>query len=880
MHRQLLFGASAVALLLAGPALAQDPAEEATQVDEIVVTGIRQSLSAARDIKRDSDQFVDAIVAEDIGKLPDTNVAESLARVSGVQVERGIGEGTDISVRGLRENVTLYNGRQIFDSTGRGGNGLDQLGGSTYGLLGLVPSELISRLEVTKLAGANQLSGGLGGVIDIQTRRPLDAGDQIALTAGGTYDALAKEPGYEVFGLVSRRFADDAWGLLLTASYSTRDLAQQGLDTFSGYSSYTDTTVTPSRTRFGNADVRIQDIEESREKVGLSGVLQWRSSDRLTLTADTFYSELTSDRDRYWLSFNPTSGLTNAVYSSNDVLLRGQASGPVLSNTEFANVTSQVWSSAVRADIDLSDNIVGSAEASYGISESDYRQLYFRLQPLAGITPVVDFDFSDGDFGAYSISGIDLTDPAQLRLTILFDQLFRSETESVQALTDWKIFTNQSGVTSIETGLRVNALETRQNPLRADIRPAGGIVASQLSAFTGIRDNADFLEGELGGLPRRFLAASEAAFTGCAAFTSFASISQDAQCLNPATTTNSIAGTFDISEDFIEAYAKANFEADFGWGEASANLGVRMLRRDLTSVGNLVGGTGAATPTTFTREDDDWLPSLSGKLEVGEDWLFRLGAAKVVAFPNTEDLNNGVTLNNNAVFVNGVQTTSGTGTGGAPDLDPFSAQQFDLSAEWYFGPDALLSAGLFYKDISTFIIQQQRSETYAGVNYLINRKINGEGATVQGLEVLFQTPLSNLIGALEGFGVVATYSYIDSETPIQDGQGRNLTFPGLSKNNVNLIGYYEAGPVSVRVAYNWRDEYLVSLSAANTGIFNDTYTDLSTTFRYDVTPDVALTLEGNNLLDSQQRTYDGSPEALRTNAVFGRIFKASLSVKF
>ena len=115
---------------------------------------------------------------------------------------------------------------------------------------------------------------------------------------------------------------------------------------------------------------------------------------------------------------------------------------------------------------------------------------------------------------------------------------------------------------------------------------------------------------------------------------------------------------------------------------------------------------------------------------------------------------------------------------------------------------------------------------------------------------------------------------------MRDGVGRVLPFPGLSKNNVNLIGYYEKGPVSLRVAYNWRDDYLVSLSAANTGIYNDTYTDLSATFRYDFTPNLSLGLEANNILNEKQRTYDGSPEALRTNLFFGRMYKASVSVKF
>ena len=323
-----------------------------------------------------------------------------------------------------------------------------------------------------------------------------------------------------------------------------------------------------------------------------------------------------------------------------------------------------------------------------------------------------------------------------------------------------------------------------------------------------------------------------------------------------------------------------DYDTELGSSALTGNIGVRYVRRELESIGNQIAPTGGATPSVFERTDDDWLPSAVAKLELNDDLILRLGAASVIAYPNTVDLNSGVTLANNAVFVGGVQTQLGTGTGGAPDLDPFKADQVDLAAEYYFGEQALFSVGLFYKDVSTFIIQQQSPETYGGVNYLVNRKVNGEGAEVQGVEVLLQMPFYFLSGAWDGFGVIASYSYIDSTTPIKDVAGRNLPLPGLSPNNANFVGYYEKGPISVRLAYNWRDDYLIGLSAAATGIYNSPYTDLSATLRYDFTPSVSLGLEAMNLLDEKQRTYDGVNEALRTNLFFGRIYKASVSLKF
>jgi iron complex outermembrane receptor protein len=884
VQRLLVTTVLASAAVLAAPAAAQtgspppaQPSAEPAPQDDgaIIVTGIRQSLGAARDIKRNAVQFVDAIVADDIGKLPDRNVAESLARVSGIQVDRGIAEGTNVSVRGLRQNVYLFNGREIVDATGRGGVGLDQLGSSTYGILSLVPSELISRLEVTKLAGADDIAGALGGIVDIETRKPLDGPNQIAARAGASYDSLTEKPSYELFGLVSHKFADDTLGVLLSASYGRRRLSQQGLDTFAGYTQFT----SGGTTHFGNSDVRPEEIDEKRTKFGLDGVIQWRPGPGVEVTLDSFYSKLISDRERYWLSFNPQVGLTNATYSVNNVLLSGTSTAPVLTNTEYAYTKADTWSSALRGKFDVAEGVEASAEVSYNRSTSSYDQNYFRLQPLATITPTIQFDLSKGNLGAYAISGINLSDPAQMRFTILFDNLYRAKTEATSARTDWGIKLGDGFLNKLRVGGRYQRLNTQVTPSLADIRPTNGIVATAMSQYLTLHDNPDFAQGDFQGLPRSFLAANDSIAGGCSIYTTFPAISQSAACLNPSTTTTALAGTYQIKENFYEGYGKLEFGIE-GDLDLKGNIGVRYLHRDMDSIGNLISTSGAATPTVFSRSDDEWLPSATVKANIIEQLILRLGAAKVVAFPNTADLNNGLTLNNTAVFVGGVQISPGTGSGGAPGLDPFKANQFDASLEYYFGRQALFSVGAFYKDVSTFIVARQSAETYGGTNYLINRKINGDGAKVKGIEALLQLPFYFLPGALDGFGIVATYSYIDSSTPIRDAVGRVLAFPGLSKNNVNLVGYYEKGPVSLRVAYNWRDDYLVSLSAANTGIYNDAYTDLSATFRYDISKSFSLNLEANNLLNQDQRTYDGSSEALRTNLFFGRMYKAGISVKF
>ncbi|WP_077033490.1 TonB-dependent receptor [Pelomonas sp. KK5] len=873
-----VIGSSGVALAQDAPATPA-PAD-AQQLDKVEITGIRKSLESARNQKRNATQFVDAIVADDIGKLPDRNVAESLSRVSGIQVDRGIGEGTNVSIRGLRQNVFLFNGREIVDSTGRGGTGLDQLGTTTYGIMALVPSELISNLEVTKLAGAEQIAGGLGGIVDIRSRLPLDGPDQLVGKLGLSRDALPGKNGDELFGLISRRLDGNRLGIMASVSYDRRQLSQQGLDTFSGYRQFTDpNSSAPTQVRFGDQDVRATDIQEDRRKKGFNGAIQWRPSKAFELIADTFVSKLTSARDRYWIGFNPTSGLSNASYSDNNILLSGHATVPVQTNTEFADVKASVVSSALRAKYLVSDSLRATAELSGGRSTSSYHQRYLRMQPNSNITSSVDFDLTKGPFGAFTINGVNLSDPTQMTQTIMFDSYFNAATDNKAARVDFKKSFGDSWLDSAEFGARHSQLDSSQNPLVADIRPAGGIPASSLAAFMTTYSNPDFARGAFAGLPRSYLVPSRDAFTSCHAFTNFPAISQNAACLDASTQLTSVAATFDIKERFDEAYAKLNFDTDALGRNVAGNVGLRAIRRSMDSIGNLINTAGATSPNTATRTDNELLPSAVAKVDLTSQTVMRLGAAKVVAFPNSADLNNGLRLYA-PTYANGVLVNPGTGTGGSPQLKPFKATQFDLSFEHYFGKQGLASLGLFDKDVSSYIIQKQIAETYGSDTYLVNRKVNGEGASVRGAELLLQLPFYFLPEAFQGFGTMMTYSYIDSKTPVKDAAGRDLTFPGLSKHNFNLVGYYEQGPFSLRVALNWRDPYLVSLSAANTGIYTDSYTDLSATLRYDFSPSVSLGLEANNLRNSKLRTYDGSSEGLRTNAMFGRVYKANLTLKF
>ena len=866
--------------LLTNDALAQDESHSGP-VEEVLIQGIRSSLQEGISVKRDATQFVDSIVADDIGKLPDANVAESLARVSGVQVDRGIGEGTSISIRGQRENVFLLNGRQIFDATGRGGIGLDQLGTSTYGLLSLIPSEVIQRLDVTKLAAADDVEGGLGGVVDIETRKPFDKpGLQLAGSIGLTDEELADDQGTELFGMVSNTWADDTFGVLLGLSISERNLAEEGLNTFSGYGIIDESSVRSDQDENNDGmvdnndlipgdvngdgvsgilflDPRYQQISEARDKQGANLVVQWRPSDQLTATFDTFYSETEADRDRHWIGYFAGFGQhRNVTFSENEVLLSGIVTRPIQTNVEFADVESEILSSAINLDWTISDSITNNTVIASTTSESSYDQFFFRLQS-ANATDIT-YDITAGDYGSIEFP-FDLTDPSGLNLAIMFDQVFLAETDTTEISTDFDIELDNDIFESIETGIRLQNIDTNNSQTNVDIRP-NLPVQGNLEPFITLFENPSFLSGELPGLPRSYLTGDESALVDCNSLASIWTPEQQATCDAAASNTSSRSNTFDIDEEFLSVYAKANFRS----GIASGNFGLRFVNRDLTSSG-FVLSDGELSPNVFDRSDSEILPSAVVKLDLSDELIARLGAARVIAFPNTADLNNGLQLFGDM-----------TGRGGSPDLDPFLANQFDASIEYYFDEGSLLSAGVFIKDVDTFIVQEGRQEEVPGqaVPFIITRQINGEGADVSGLELLYQQQFLNY------FGVQATYSYIDSQTPVRDANDRELPLPGLSENNVNLVTYYENDRFSARLAFNWRDEYLAGVEAGGRGIFFDEYADLSATLNYSFNDNISLNFEALNLLDSQLEQFVSVQEAVRRNAVYGQIYKFTLSGKF
>jgi iron complex outermembrane receptor protein len=849
--------ATAISLAVAPQALAAEKSAE-NEIEVIQVTGIRSQLTKAVATKRDNSQFVDAISADDMGKLPDANVAESLQRVSGVQLERGIGEGSAISIRGLTQNVILVNGRQVTTAGGRGDKGPDTLESSTYSLLSLIPSSLVSTLEVSKLSNASQIEGALGGVVNIVTRKPLDeSGQKIVASVSGAHGDLSGDTGVEWSGLYSNTFNDDTLGFLISASSSSREFQEDGLNTFSGYGFDNSVTDDATNNVLVNRDMRFWQINDERDKTGINGIVQWRPTDDLDLYVDSFYSKVTSDRSRYWTGFWNCCGYENVTISENNILTAATVNRPVQTNTEYVDAESDFISTAIGGSW-VGDLWTVTAEVSHTASDSIMAQDFVRYQTAE--KTAVSYDLTAGDVPSLDFGGADLTSVDGLNLAIIFDFTTIQETSDTAARIDFSRDFDNGFLSTVDFGARYNTTETKQKATHRDVRP--NLALSDLPNISTMHTNNDFFSGDAPALNNSYLVA-DPSWAGCATLNEFYDDAQKAECAEGFEAPRG----YTISEDILALYAQANYESEIGDTPVSGNFGIRYVDRDLTSDGIVVSPEGAQSANRVEVNDTEILPSAVLKADISDDVVLRFGAARTLTFPNTANLTSGVQVRGDF-----------TGAGGNPELNPFVINQFDFSAEWYFGESSILSAGLFYKDVDSFIINEITARNLPGFSQevFVQEPINGEGGKIKGIELLYQQPFA----LIDGAGVMATYSFIDSETPFEDTSGNNLPMPGLSENNVNLVAYYEKNDMGIRLAYNWRDEYLQGLASTGTGVYFEDYADLSATANWKINDNFTVNFEAANLLDTRQKQFNAFKEAIQRNVEFGRSYKVTVSMNF
>ena len=880
---RLLLGALvAASTSVSTVAAAQEQGGQAAPLEEVVVSGFRMSLQQAAEIKREADVVADVISAEDMGKFPDQNLADSLQRITGVQITRTNGEGSRVSVRGLSPDFTqtLYNGRVITS--------VSSTTGSRSFEFATLASDFVNAVEVSKTPSADMIDGGLAATIDIKTARALDVGkDRYALTAESVYEGKSEEITPHIAAYMNKIITDQL-GVTFGVNYQKREFRTDSLRAF-GFENGVEATRKPpldynldgdfgDTYRFNHEAGARVNLGESERWTAI-GSVQVKPTDNIDVHGDVLYS-------KYDVLLNqPTNTLrfTNIVCPSNCVKDSVTEDGRVVyldadgidyrngnSNSDTRNET---ISGALGATFDFAPFTVDTQ-----ISSSHSKQLVtgVQLSVMGRASAFEDSRADPGNLPQFGFTrGYDPLNPKNFRVIGINGDYNRPANDrNTDGRFDITYDIDRSFAKSLQFGgfYSVRDQEFRSNRIALSAKDAaaalgmpfdpsiegGSFDASPFMTQYSFDDMFDSYNGPV-RYPSTWLDADLKKL--------YAVLPLD-RLLALSPPSPNLSTDYEVEEKVSAGYLRFDFAAlDDRLG---GNVGVRYVRTDQTSSGYapdlsliVFAQAGAATtipgvtPTSIERSYNDWLPSLNVRYNLTDDVIARFAAARVMSRPTLGTLSPSTTVNANVRSI----------TINNPNVDPYLADQLDLSLEYYLDNGGLLSAALFYKDVKNFVVNTTRIETLnvtvketgnqIQLPFTIFQPDNGAGAELKGVELGMQMPFSFLPGFWNGFGAIVNFTYLDAGKAQVTQGGPPLPLPGVSKNSYNLVGYYERGGFSGRLAYNYRSSFVNSTTANfGDGSYGQSYGQIDASFGYDINDSIGFTLEGLNLDNAAVRTQN------------------------
>lgn len=874
-HRTLLISAaSALTLLGAAPALAQTAAQKDDQtVDEIVVTGQRQAAQSAQQIKKNNDLVVDSIVAEDVGKLPDNNVADALARVTGIQVRRDSGEANSVLIRGLPNLVTLLNGREVFTTTGR------------YIALADIPANMLQRVDVYKSAAADQIEGGIAGAIDVRTRRPFDfSGAQFNAFGHAVYSDKAEKWNPDFGATASNRWETGAgeFGALLGVSFMERDYHEERAFNVRPDPKTDCGNGTKSKTcgSFNAAHPAPQDdvqgpfvmgyipIAGDRKRQAANFALQWRPDDTSELYFEGFVTDYKNVFELDFLVGLPWLGdgnLSATVFPGTNQLktLTNHNVFTIMStqaNDQHSN-TNQFSAGGYKR--------IGDFKLSTDLSVTNSFFKYENpIMDTSTIVPLVQVDTShDGTAQLnYNSPGYDITNPSAYTIENWFDNYGKQTGGSV----DWRadvVYTAPSDefVREISAGARYADRSAESNQSYGGAAyPFTHTSVSTLPGLNGVSEpmaggGPDYITTQWYTPSASYLLSNTNKVRAQTALLYDRNVTTAAEFAlrnDPVTGKRRIdPGMFfsDVEKTYA-GYVQSKIGGDMGSVPWSGVVGLRLVRTEQTLGGNNVDTATSVlkyTPTTKKNSSVDLLPSANLRFDIRPDLVARLSLGRTVTRPDFAQLNPGVSLS--TVVSN---TTFLSGSGGNPNLKPVTSDSLDTSLEWYFAPDGFLTVAYFHRNIDGYVETTSANEVINGTTYIMTRPSNSGKDKLDGVEVGYQQFYDFLPGPLGGLGLQANVTFMDGS--MENGvTGVKTDFRGLSKWSYNVAVLYEKGPISGRLAYNWRQHFLDTPNFENSGfdLIADDTAQLDGSLSYKIGDKITLTLEGVNLLDTEFKDY-------------------------
>lgn len=875
LSKTFLAGLSSTLALLTFSSALQ--AQDGGDVEELVVTGFRGSLEQSLNVKRDSANAVDSIHAEDIADFPDLNLAESLQRIPGVAISRAAGEGRQVTVRGLGAQFTTVriNGMEALST----GGFTDALGGANRGRnfdFNAFDSDVFRSLTIHKSMAAELEEGSLGSNVALQTARPFDY-DGFTLAATGQFGYNDRSEEWDPRGsfLISNTFADDTFGALLAISTSTRNTADEGSSTVR-WSNVED---------FGSADgiplpagpvrtdhevnqawhpriPRYDSYVQETERLGVNAALQFRPSDSTEVSLDVLISNAEVTRDETFMQIALNNGGAVGGTDISNYIIRNNGEAPSDGAIVYAELTNARLLSEARHDelsVDFTQYVLSfnhefsdrlRMNASIGQAESEFDnpvQRYVILQKNGSVI----YDMRGGE-GADFDFGPESTDPDGWTVNGIRKRAPQSLNTIDQIQVNLEFDLNDSW--SVEGGVSQKTYEYEQSE--------GRMASEGNNGITGII-SSDFLKNYDAGPLGSWVTPNHDEFNEVFDFYSNSGIFE-------VSTDNRIVDTMAVEEETLSAYLQLNFDLELGV-PVRGNVGFRNFNTEQTSTGL----TSATTSATANVEYDDTLPALNLVAELQEDLLLRLGYADVIARPGLAGLRPAATVS--------VSGSNRTVNGNNPGVGPTEATTYDLGLEWYFADESLLSVAFFKKDIGSHAANITSQDTYTSTGlplqlaidaceagpdgygpncnenlpWVINAPGKGPGGDLDGYEISYQQPFTNLPGIWSNFGVIINYTKVESDIDYVDGLvviREDTPLINLSDETSNLTVYYEGDAFSARVSMAERSDYLTNVPGRN-GTFveyTEGTTNIDLSASYELNENIKFLFEGLNLTDEAE----------------------------
>lgn len=839
---------------------APDAADAAAAQQTVEVRGIRETLKRNLAEKRDALNIVDSVSAEDVGKFPDKNLADSLQRVPGVSVDRTWGEGRDIFVRGTDKNLnmTLLNGQSVAsaywwknDSQSRGFN---------YDIL---PSELVGSLDVYKSPSADLDEGSVGGLVIVKTRKPFQFKQPLTaqFSAEATYSKLPAKTDPQLSGLVNWVNENKTFGALIAVSRQKRTMRRDGLEDFTDTTKYNvvdqNGAVTPNVYASWGGGSAI--FRQDRERTTANLTLQLRPNADSDLSLNYLNSDMgmNNNNQNYLWQVGGLADASNTIRITDPRFITtsdgtrafvGGTVGPT-TGVSFEPIYREAY---IKSEVlDLEGHYEGNgwklhgqigATSASGGSKHD-RNFWFTGNTRATINLAPD---------TYEVKYLDMSplDPSKLTLQGARDWIRKMESKENYAQADLELDVGGAFIKDVKVGLKLRDNTVQNHRTIGTVGP-GSVGWQSLSL-------ADLSTGASPMLSQQ--AATAGSLTQYAWVDDALAVSRGFAMYDKGMVYAEAKGEYyKIKERITAAYVKA----DYAIGQWRGDFGARLVRTEQTSEANQdLKGNGVYSIGSVERSYSDVLPNLNVVYSLRKDILLRGAISRVMARNTFSDLSASTE----------VSGTTNAATAGNPLLKPYHADQFEVGGEWYFADAALLSATYFSKKLDTFIYTSTAMENVGGVMRSVTRPHNADnGQTVNGVEIQWQQSYGG------GFGSVVNFTYTDAKTGALAGR-QKLNVVGNSKNQLNASAYYERDKYSVRLSYNYRSKSYGGLNEGGQDV-TSAYGQWDASANWDLTPKLSLFASAVNIGNAVIRTNttDGLPVGVYEN---GSRYSLGLRAKF